>query len=196
MPSAKFVPLTCRNCHGDLTGRALDRLAFCRPCGTAWRCDIDPPQQIAVETVVLPADVEPLLWLPAWRMGSAFWPAFFSDRLLTLARIGARQLTKWQLRDRSALSDPPPLGARLCADKLEQAIAMTGVPLDTADALATPSLLCVPLFNAHADDDERPKELRWYDCSFRLFPEDVSELSELLEMRNALAGKQPSGASR
>ncbi len=141
MSEPRFLPLVCPNCASDLSGRAVDRVAFCSECRSAWRCDGHELTPLPVARVrVLPPGEGSLIHLPFWLKGACVLPAFLTERPLTLARIAHQHLELWPAE--RALADPLPLGARISPASLAEAARLAVIdPPSSSSPLA---LLALP----------------------------------------------------
>jgi hypothetical protein len=163
MSGPRFVPLTCPRCSGDLTGRAIDLVAYCRSCRTALRVDGERVAEIpAVAALGEPPGAGPEIRLPFWAAGTLATPAFQTTRPVTLTRIASRLLPQWPAQ--RGLEPPWPVGVRLPPESLARLATLARVqPPSTA-----PVLLGVPARLA----DRRIKLLA-YEAD--LYPDDVPE---------------------
>ena len=141
MSAPRFLPLACPRCSDDLAGRAVDRAAFCRACGRAYRVDGSALADLPARRVtLLPGGGGALLALPFWVLGPIAFPAFLGARPLTLARIATRALSTWRTAD--GVEPPFPLGARVTPASAPQVCRLARLPAPAADAPL--SLLAVP----------------------------------------------------
>ncbi|HHN74630.1 MAG TPA: hypothetical protein ENK10_05310 [Acidobacteria bacterium] len=171
MKAARFVPLLCPRCSGDLSGRAVDRLAFCRPCRAAFLCTEQGLTPIeSARVLATPPGTGALIHLPFWVSAPAVMPAFYSGRPLTLSRIAAERLDLW--RAERAVPDPPPFGARLDPARIAEVARLAGTPAPDGVPLA---LLAVP---ARIDG----AQLRIPDYDGKLYGEDVVESRALIHL--------------
>ncbi len=141
MSAPRFLPLACPRCSDDLAGRAVDRVAFCRACGRAYRVDGGVLADLPARHVTLapPGDGAQLA-LPFWLLGPVAIPAFLGARPLTLARIATRALSAW----RTAVGATPPLpfGARVPPGSAPQVCRLARLPAPPAGVAL--ELLAVP----------------------------------------------------
>jgi hypothetical protein len=167
----RFVPLACDTCSGDLVGRAVDLVAFCVPCGRAYRVDGEAPLRIRVLSVdAEPPGAGPIIRLPLWLSGGVGMPAFATSRPLTLARIVSRLLTSWP--GSPGPGSPPPLGTRLAPESLGDLAELARIEARRV-AGAPLTLAALPV--------------RWSErrvlvpgLEGPLYPEDVLEIQELV----------------
>jgi hypothetical protein len=137
----RFLPLACPRCSDDLAGRAVDRAAFCRACGRAYRVDGGALADLPAHRVtLLPPGEGALLALPFWRLGTVAVPAFLGARPLTLARIATRALSDW--RTAEGLEPPLPFGARVSPASAPQVCRLARLPAPPAGVPL--ALLAVP----------------------------------------------------
>ncbi len=138
----RFLPLACPRCSDDLAGRAVDRVAFCRACGRAYRVDGGALADLPARRVTLaPPGDGALLALPFWLLGPVAIPAFLGARPLTLARIATRSLSAW--RTAEGLDAAVPFG-RARAARLGSAGLPAGAAPGTPRRRAARILLAVP----------------------------------------------------
>jgi hypothetical protein len=180
--SARFVPLACPHCSGDLIGRAVDLVAFCEPCQLALRVDGDAVEVLrAVHVTDPPPGGAPEIMLPFWVAGTCAMPAFHSSRPMTLARIGARLLPRWHAQ--RGYGAPPPVGARIEPDRIARVAKLARVaPPAAGSELA---LLAVP---ARRDGNR----IAIPRLEGPLYPEDVLETESLVAaVARAVAAPAP-----
>ena len=141
MNAPRFLPLVCPRCSDDLAGRAVDRAAFCRACGRAYRVDGGALADLPARHVTLaPPGEGTVLALPFWVLGTVAVPAFLGARPLTMARIATRALATWRTAD--GVERPLPLGARVAPASAAQVCRLARLPAPPAGAPLT--LLAVP----------------------------------------------------
>ncbi|MDQ7007923.1 MAG: hypothetical protein Q9Q40_11890 [Acidobacteriota bacterium] len=171
MKAARFVPLLCPRCSGDLSGRAIDRVAFCRPCRAAYLCSGQGLVAIETARVIGPPSGEgALIHLPFWVEAPAVMPAFYSGRPLTLSRVAAQRLDTWEVEQ--DLPNPPPFGARLDPTRIAEVARLAGTPPPNGVPL---TLLAVP---ARIDG----AQLRIPGYEGKLYGEDVVESRTLIHL--------------
>ncbi|MBP7149028.1 MAG: hypothetical protein KBD01_15980 [Acidobacteria bacterium] len=171
MRGVAFVPLACPACGDDLAGRAADRVAFCRACRTAFRCDGGRLAALPASTVVLPPPGSgPGLALPFWARDHVAVPAFLTARPLTLTRVATRLLPGWPLEP--GLAGPLPLGARVRPEAISRIAALARPGDPGAGALR---LLAVP-----ARQDGHRFRLAGFEGE--LFRDDIRESEDLVRL--------------
>ncbi|GEM_PF-3168059 len=175
MNEIRVVPLACSRCGADLLGRSVDRLAFCIPCGAAYRVDTPTIEAIRVVTIEDdPTSEGSLLHLPFWKIDDLLVPAFISPRPLTLARI-ASSISETR-STHEMMKSPVPLGARLAPENLAPIVGMLknrAVENDEAQRSGSGLLFSIP---ARAQD----RRFRLPGTDFALYPQDVIDSDGLL----------------
>lgn len=171
MSAPRFLPLQCLSCSGDLTGRAIDRLAFCLSCQKTFLCDDPGLSEIhSIHTTLLLREKGNLLPVPFWLRGGIAVPAFLTPRTLTLARVVTKLYLDWPGAE--GPGEHPPLGARLPPAALETIARLARLaPGNPGGGLV---LLAVPLLI-------EGKRYRLPGWDGELFADDIPEGTDLIQ---------------